>query len=62
MLVNIYMKTHENISNILKVKVGHDLVTENATFKVQRGITIKCISRSYGSCTVQVDLLCLLFM
>ena len=34
MLVNIYMKTHENILNILKVKVGHDLVTKNATFKV----------------------------
>ena len=34
MLVNIYMKTHENIFNILKVKIGHDLVTKNATFKV----------------------------
>ena len=62
MLVNIYMKTRENILNILKVKIGHDLVTENATFKVQRGITIKYISRSYGSCTLQVDLLCLIFV
>ena len=34
MLVNSYMKTHENILNILKVKIGHDLVTKNATFKV----------------------------
>ena len=34
MLVNIYMKTRKNILNILKVKIGHDLVTKNATFKV----------------------------
>ena len=39
MLVNVYMTTHENILNILKVKIGHDLVTKNATFRVQRGIT-----------------------
>ena len=34
MSVHIYMKTHENILNILKVKIGHDFVTKNATFKV----------------------------
>ena len=44
MLVNIYMKTHENILNILKI--GHDLITKTATFKVQRGITKKYISKS----------------
>ena len=62
MLFNIYMTTHENILNILKVKIGHDLVTNNATFKVQRGITKKYISRSYGSSTLQVVLLCLIFV
>ena len=41
MLVNIYMKTHENILNILKLNIGHDLVTKTATFKVQRDITKK---------------------
>ena len=34
MLVNIYMKTHENILNILKLKIGHDLVKIAATFYV----------------------------
>ena len=62
MLVNIYMKTRENILNILKLKIGHDLVTKTATFKVQRGITKKNISTSYGSCTLQVVLLCLIFV
>ena len=40
-VVNIYMKTHENILNILKLKFGHDRVTKTTTFKVQRGITKK---------------------
>ena len=64
MFVNIYMTTHEDILklNILKVKIGCDLVTKNATFKVQRGITKKYISRGYDSCTVQVILLCLIFV
>ena len=62
MLVNIYMKTQENISNILKLNIRHNLVTKTATFKVQRGITIKYISTSYGSCTMQVVLLCLIFL
>ena len=39
MLVNIYMKTHENILNIFKLKIGQDLVINTATFKVHRGIT-----------------------
>ena len=38
-LVNIHMKTHKNILNILKLKIGHDIVTKPATFKVQRDIT-----------------------
>ena len=36
MLVNIYMKTRDNILNILQLKIGHDLVIKTATFKVQR--------------------------
>ena len=38
-LVNIYMKTHENILNIFKLKIAHNLVINTATFKVHRGIT-----------------------
>ena len=62
MLVNIYMKTHENILNILKLKIGHDPITKTATFKVQRGVTKKYISKSYGSCTLQIVLWCLIFV
>ena len=62
-LVNIYMKNHENILNILKLKIGHDLVIKTATFKVQRGITkTYLLSKSYGSCTLQVVLLPLIFV
>ena len=62
MLVNIYMKTHENILNVLKLKIGHNIVTKTASFKVQWDITKKYISKIYGSCTLQVVLLCLIFV
>ena len=48
MLANIYMKTHENILTILKLKIEHDLVTKTATFNVQRGMTKQYICKSYG--------------
>ena len=62
MLVNTYMKTHENILNIFKLKIRHDLITKTATFKVQVGITKTYISKGYASCTLQVVLWCLIFV
>ena len=62
-LVNIYMETHENILNILKLKIGHDHVTKTAIFKVQRGIIkTNMLCKSYGSCILQVVLLGLIFV
>ena len=61
-LVNMYMKTHENILNIFKIKIAHDLVTKTDTSNVQRCITKMYISKSYGSCTLQVVLSCLIFV
>ena len=60
MLVNTYMKTHENILNIFKLKIRHDLITKTA--KVQMGITKKYVSKGYASCTLQVVLWCLIFV
>ena len=39
MFVDIYKKTNENILNILKLKIGHNLVTKAPTFQFQRGIS-----------------------
>ena len=41
MVLNICMKFYEHILNSLKLKSGHDFVTETATDKVQRDVTQK---------------------
>ena len=41
MLVDISMNVHEDILNGLKLQSGHNFVTETATYKVQRDITLK---------------------
>ena len=40
MLVNISMKFHEDTWTVWKLQSGHKFVTETATCKVQRGITL----------------------
>ena len=52
MLFNISMKFHEDILNGLKVI--ERIITETATYKVQRCITLKIVSKSYGSCALHV--------
>ena len=57
MLVNISMKFHEDIWNgfqVFKLESGRDFITETATYKVQRGITQKYISKSYGFCDLHI--------
>ena len=39
---------------VFKLGSGHDFVTETATYKVQRGITQKYISKCYGSCDLHM--------
>ena len=47
---------------VLKLYNGHDFVTETDTYNVQRGITQNYISKSYGSCTLQVIQCWLIFL
>ena len=55
MLFNISMKFHEDILNGLKViERTQYFITETATYKVQRCITLKIVSKSYGSCALHV--------
>ena len=39
---------------VFKLQSGHDFVTETATYKVQRGITQKYISKSYSSYALHI--------
>ena len=52
MLGNISMTFHEDILNGFQVTERTDFVTETATYKVQRDITQKYISKSYDSCAL----------
>ena len=57
MLVNISVKFYEDILSGLKVTEMTQFVTETATYKVQRAITLNIyiyISKSYGSCALHV--------
>ena len=62
MLVNNSMKFREDNLNGLKVIERHNFVTETATYKVQRDITLIHISKSYDSCALHVVECWLIFL
>ena len=39
---------------VFKLESGHDFITATATYKVQRGIAQKYISKSYDSCDLHI--------
>ena len=49
MVLNICIKFHDGI-----LKGFDDFVTETDTYKIQRDITKKIYSKSYGSCALHV--------
>ena len=60
---NTCMKFYEHILNGLKLKSGHDFVTETATYKVQRDVTQRVSKQEiwflHSACRLMLVNICL---